>query len=196
MGVIGVLGLGKPGTETVSPTGVLETAQHADAYLTRRGSCIFQHHLTRPNKTSIHSASLHVHTNNNQNKLLDASWAFPRASTTKLVMASYTYELIELGDDVHGLGCKCCRFSKGLDLPSPRKDLSTAEARKLAVGFATSVLRDWTALNAILKRFEGESNRSCGHFVSVGGLGIQVFIARALNARAQWPTALTTLSTP
>ncbi|KAK0338092.1 cell agglutination protein Mam3 [Friedmanniomyces endolithicus] len=69
-------------------------------------------------------------------------------------MASYTYELIELGDDVHGLGCKCCRFSKGLDLPSPRKDLSTAEARKLAVGFATSVLRDWTALNAILKRFE------------------------------------------
>ncbi|KAK0845627.1 hypothetical protein LTR03_007375 [Friedmanniomyces endolithicus] len=97
----------------------------------------------------------------NQNKILEASRAFPQASTPKLVMASYTYELIELGDDAHGLGCKCCRFSKGLDLPSPRKDLSTTEARKLALGFATSVLRDWTALNAILKRFEGKSNRSC-----------------------------------
>ncbi len=135
--------------------------QHADAYLTRRGSCIFQRHLTRPNKTSNHSADLHVHTNNSQNKILEASRAFPQASTPKLVMASYTYELIELGDDAHGLGCKCCRFSKGLDLPSPRKDLSTTEARKLALGFATSVLRDWTALNAILKRFEGKSNRSC-----------------------------------
>ncbi|TKA65133.1 hypothetical protein B0A55_11278, partial [Friedmanniomyces simplex] len=70
-------------------------------------------------------------------------------------MASYTYELIELGDDAHGLGCKCCRFSKGLDLPSPRKDLSTAEARQLAIGFASSVLKNWTKLNAILKRFEG-----------------------------------------
>ncbi|KAK0941436.1 cell agglutination protein Mam3 [Friedmanniomyces endolithicus] len=80
-------------------------------------------------------------------------------------MASYTYELIELGDDAHGLGCKCCRFSKGLDLPSPKKDLSTAEAKKLAVGFATSVLRDWTALNAILKRFEGKSNLCDGDFV-------------------------------
>lgn len=76
-------------------------------------------------------------------------------------MASYTYQLIELGDEAHGLGCKCCRFNKGLDLPSPRKDLSKADARELAVGFATSVFKDFTRLNAILKRFEGES--SAGH---------------------------------
>ncbi|KAK5736050.1 cell agglutination protein Mam3 [Elasticomyces elasticus] len=70
-------------------------------------------------------------------------------------MASYTYELIELGDDAHGLGCKCCRFIKGTDLPRPRKDLLETESRTMAVGFAGSVLKDWTKLNAIVKRFEG-----------------------------------------
>ncbi|KAK3072998.1 cell agglutination protein Mam3 [Teratosphaeriaceae sp. CCFEE 6253] len=69
-------------------------------------------------------------------------------------MASYTYELAELGDDAHGVGCKCCRFTSGLDLPIPRRDLSKDDMQRLAVGFSTSVLRDWTRLNAIIKRFE------------------------------------------
>jgi hypothetical protein len=68
-------------------------------------------------------------------------------------MASYTYEFIDLGDE-HALGCKCCRFSKGVDLPIPKK-LSHAEIAKLARAFSLSIFKDWSKLNAILKRFEG-----------------------------------------
>ena len=67
-------------------------------------------------------------------------------------MASYTYELIELGDE-HALGCKCCRFDKGIDLPIP-KNLSHEAVSKLARGFSVSIFKDWSKLNAILKRFE------------------------------------------
>jgi hypothetical protein len=70
-------------------------------------------------------------------------------------MASYTYELIELGDDAHGLGCKCCRFSSGLDLPKP-KDLSIDEIRKHGIKFSTSIIKDWAILHAVVKRFEAK----------------------------------------
>jgi len=68
-------------------------------------------------------------------------------------MASYTYELEELGDDAHGLGCKCCRFNSGIDLPVPAR-MTTEEIKVHALRFSTSILSDWTKLNAILKRFE------------------------------------------
>ncbi|KAF2765908.1 hypothetical protein EJ03DRAFT_318585 [Teratosphaeria nubilosa] len=68
-------------------------------------------------------------------------------------MASYTYELIEMGDDAHGLGCKCCRFQSGLDLPTPKK-LSTDEIKKLGLQFSTSIIKDWVQLNCTIKRFE------------------------------------------
>jgi len=67
-------------------------------------------------------------------------------------MASYTYEFIELGDD-HALGCKCCRFSSGTDLPVPKK-LSNDEIARLSRGFSFEIFKDWTKLNAILKRYE------------------------------------------
>ncbi|KXT16820.1 hypothetical protein AC579_6795 [Pseudocercospora musae] len=66
---------------------------------------------------------------------------------------SYTYEFLsELGDE-HNLGCKCCRFAYGKDLPVPKK-LSTQETRCAARHFAISIFKDWTQLNAIIKRFE------------------------------------------
>lgn len=68
-------------------------------------------------------------------------------------MSSYTYELAELGDDAHGLGCNCCRFQAGTDLPTPTK-LTREEIATLSTAFATSIIRDWTRLNAIVKRFE------------------------------------------
>ncbi|KAK4549472.1 hypothetical protein LTR36_006469 [Oleoguttula mirabilis] len=68
-------------------------------------------------------------------------------------MASYTYELAELGDDAHGLGCKCCRFTKGIDLPIPAK-LTIDEIKDFGLEFSTSIFSDWTALNAILKRYQ------------------------------------------
>lgn len=68
-------------------------------------------------------------------------------------MASYTYEFVELGDDEHRLGCKCCRFKKGYDLPIP-KSLTEEEIQTLATGLSTSVIKNWTTLNAIVKRFE------------------------------------------
>ena len=71
-------------------------------------------------------------------------------------ITSYTYELIELGDDAHGLGCKCCRFSSGTDLPMPNKALTRPEIEQHALVFATSIFKDWTLLNAIVKRFEGK----------------------------------------
>lgn len=67
-------------------------------------------------------------------------------------MASYTYFAIDLGDD-HALGCKCCRFSSGTDLPIPKK-LSNDEIGKLARSFAHEIFADWGSLNAILKRYE------------------------------------------
>ncbi|EMD00144.1 hypothetical protein BAUCODRAFT_145454 [Baudoinia panamericana UAMH 10762] len=73
-------------------------------------------------------------------------------------MASYTYELIELGDEAHGLGCACCRAVYATDLPRPSK-LSKEEMVKHALRFSTGVYRDWTRLNAILKRFEGTIQR-------------------------------------
>jgi hypothetical protein len=79
-----------------------------------------------------------------------------RYTSTDAVMTSYTYELIELGDDAHGLGCKCCRFTSGLDLPIPKK-LSIKEIEKHAKTFSASVLKDWLMLNAAIKRFEGKS---------------------------------------
>ena len=68
-------------------------------------------------------------------------------------MASYTYDYIEVGDE-HSLGCKCCRFGRGDDLPVPKK-LSHDEMSKLVKRFSHSVFKDWIKLNAILKRFEG-----------------------------------------
>ncbi|KAK3713180.1 cell agglutination protein Mam3 [Vermiconidia calcicola] len=67
-------------------------------------------------------------------------------------MASYTYDSIELGDQ-NSLGCKCCRFSYGIDLPIP-KNLPIDEIKSHAAAFSTSILKDWTTLNAIVKRFE------------------------------------------
>ena len=67
-------------------------------------------------------------------------------------MASYTYFAIELGDE-HALGCKCCRFTSGTDLPMPKK-LSNDEIRELARKFSQQIFADWTQLNAILKRYE------------------------------------------
>lgn len=68
-------------------------------------------------------------------------------------MASFTYELAELGDDTHGLGCKCCRFKQGLDLPIPAK-LTIEEIKQHGLRFSTAIISDWTKLNAILKRFQ------------------------------------------
>ncbi|KAK5123506.1 hypothetical protein LTR85_002544 [Meristemomyces frigidus] len=69
-------------------------------------------------------------------------------------MASYTYELAELGDDAHGLGCKCCRFKSGMDLPTPAK-LTSDEIKQHGMRFSTSIISDWTRLNAVLKRYQG-----------------------------------------
>ncbi|KAH9827841.1 hypothetical protein Tdes44962_MAKER02775, partial [Teratosphaeria destructans] len=68
-------------------------------------------------------------------------------------MASYTYEFIELGDDVDGLGCRCCRFKNGLDLPTPKR-LCTAEIQQLGLQFSTSIIEDWEQLNGAIRRFE------------------------------------------
>ena len=68
-------------------------------------------------------------------------------------MASYTYEFLELGEE-HSWGCKCCRFTNGVDLPIPQKH-SFEEIAKLAKDFATSIFADWIKLSAIVKRFEG-----------------------------------------
>ncbi|EME89540.1 uncharacterized protein MYCFIDRAFT_86406 [Pseudocercospora fijiensis CIRAD86] len=66
---------------------------------------------------------------------------------------AYTYEFLsELGDE-HNLGCKCCRFTYGKDLPVPKK-LGTEETRSAARHFTISIFKDWTQLNAIIKRFE------------------------------------------
>lgn len=66
---------------------------------------------------------------------------------------SFTYELLEeLGDD-HALGCKCCRFGKGVDLPIPQT-LSPQETESAAKEFSKQVMKNWTMLNAIAKRFE------------------------------------------
>lgn len=67
-------------------------------------------------------------------------------------MASYTYFAVELGDE-HALGCKCCRFSSGTDLPVPKK-LTNEEIGGLARKFSHQIFADWTQLNAILKRYE------------------------------------------
>ena len=67
-------------------------------------------------------------------------------------MASYTYEFLELGEDVV-LPCKCCRFNQGTDLPIPKK-LSYEEIAQHAARFSKSIFVDWTKLNAIVKRFE------------------------------------------
>lgn len=72
-----------------------------------------------------------------------------------LKMASYTYQFINDEDvDEKRLGCKCCRFESGTDLPIPKK-LEVEEVKELALGFSTRILKDWTKLNAVLKRFEG-----------------------------------------
>lgn len=66
---------------------------------------------------------------------------------------SFTYELLdELGEE-HHLGCKCCRFDKGYDLPIPKK-LSIQETIQSARALSTSIFKHWTALNAMIKRFE------------------------------------------
>ncbi|CZT24547.1 uncharacterized protein RCC_10272 [Ramularia collo-cygni] len=65
---------------------------------------------------------------------------------------SIAYEQEELGEK-HDLGCKCCRMRTGADLPIPSGldiDEIAVEARR----FRMSIFRDWTRLNAILKRFE------------------------------------------
>lgn len=67
-------------------------------------------------------------------------------------MASYTYFALDLGDE-HALGCKCCRFSSGTDLPIPKK-LTKDEISALARKFSHQIFADWTKLNAILKRYE------------------------------------------
>lgn len=74
--------------------------------------------------------------------------------TTMKQFKSFTYELLEeLGED-HALGCKCCRFNKGIDLPVPR-ELSVKETSQAARAFSLCIFKDWTKLNAIIKRFEG-----------------------------------------
>lgn len=72
-------------------------------------------------------------------------------------MASYTYFAVELGDE-HALGCKCCRFSSGTDLPVPKK-LTDDELADLARKFSHRVLTNWARLNAILKRYEDAVQR-------------------------------------
>ncbi len=67
-------------------------------------------------------------------------------------MTSYTYESIELGED-HALGCRCCRFSYGVDLPIPQK-LSIDEIKEHANAFSSQIFRDWITLHAVIKRFE------------------------------------------
>ena len=67
-------------------------------------------------------------------------------------MASYTYFAVELGDN-HALGCKCCRFKTGHDLPVPKK-LTRDEIGDLARKFSHQIFADYTQLNAILKRYE------------------------------------------
>ncbi|SMQ50027.1 unnamed protein product [Zymoseptoria tritici ST99CH_3D1] len=66
---------------------------------------------------------------------------------------SIQYEGEELGED-HKLGCKCCRFRAGHDLPIPAT-LTIEETRVAAQRFSYAIFRDWTQLNAIIKRFEG-----------------------------------------
>ncbi|KAK4508092.1 hypothetical protein PRZ48_001830 [Zasmidium cellare] len=67
---------------------------------------------------------------------------------------SFTYALLEELGEEHHLGCKCCRFNKGIDLPVPRK-LSIQETTQCARELSTSIFKHWTQLNAIIKRFEG-----------------------------------------
>lgn len=68
---------------------------------------------------------------------------------------SFKYELLdELGED-HALGCKCCRFiKKGVDLPIPKR-LTLEETSQCARELRLSIIKHWTKLNAIVKRFEG-----------------------------------------
>lgn len=76
-----------------------------------------------------------------------------RDETNMAAAKSFTYELLdELGEE-HQLGCKCCRFNKGYDLPIPRK-LSIQETTQFARELSTSIFKHWTALNAVVKRFE------------------------------------------
>ena len=66
---------------------------------------------------------------------------------------SITYELLEELGEEHSLGCKCCRFNQGVDLPIPRK-LTPDETQSATRDFSASIFKDWTSLNALLKRFE------------------------------------------
>lgn len=68
-------------------------------------------------------------------------------------MASYAQDLIEPGDETHCLGCVCCRFNSGIDMPIPKK-LTMFVIEELALDFSTSIISDWTKPIAIIKRFE------------------------------------------
>lgn len=79
---------------------------------------------------------------------------------------SFTYELLdELGEE-HQLGCKCCRFDKGYDLPIPKK-LSIQATTQSARELSTSIFKHWTALNAVIKRFEPTIQKRWTHVQTV-----------------------------
>ncbi|CAK3984233.1 hypothetical protein AC578_1308 [Lecanosticta acicola] len=71
---------------------------------------------------------------------------------------SFTFELLEELGDEHRLGCKCCRFGNGVDLPIPRQ-LSVQETTRAARKFSAAIFKHWTELNAIIKRFEGTMHK-------------------------------------
>jgi len=67
-------------------------------------------------------------------------------------MTSYVYSNADAEQD--GLRyCSCCRFTNGIDLPSPR-ELTVREISIEAPRYSARVLKNWCELNACLKRFE------------------------------------------
>ncbi|PPJ59583.1 hypothetical protein CBER1_01153 [Cercospora berteroae] len=69
-------------------------------------------------------------------------------------MAEYVSVTFEEIDGNEWVPCKCCRFNKGTDLPIPAS-LSDGEIERATKRFSASIFKDWTKLNAIVKRYEG-----------------------------------------
>lgn len=73
-------------------------------------------------------------------------------------MTSYTYQFAELGDEAHGLGCKCCRITSGADLPISSR-LNAEDTKGHAKRFSASVIKDFGGLNSSIKRFRSTIER-------------------------------------
>jgi len=68
------------------------------------------------------------------------------------IMASFVYSSNNEEED--GIKyCSCCRFTNGIDLPSPR-DLTAKQILHETPHYAARILKNWVQLTACLKRFE------------------------------------------